>query len=121
MFSKLSVYFLFVAVKGVAVSVRRFNVTVISGSGTDSGSGSSESVSPVPRHRGQPFASIPEDHALDDHEPQQNSVYQQNVSGSRCASPAPSWDFSLDESSDSVSLKYFYTHLSHIYCIIVSK
>lgn len=95
---------IFFSAKGNAVSVRRFNVTVISASGADSGGASSESVSPVLRHRGQPFASIPEDHALDDHEPQQKNVFQQqNLSNSRCASPAPSWDFSLDESSDSVS------------------
>jgi hypothetical protein len=65
---------------------------------------STGSVSPVPRHRGQPFAVIPEDHALDDPTAPNQTLIPQNVnSGSRCASPAPSWDFSLEE-SDSVSL-----------------
>jgi len=57
-------------------------------------------VSPVPRHRGQPFASIPEDHALDDSStvPVENDQPER----SRGSSPEASWDFSLDE-SDSVS------------------
>lgn len=97
-------FFLILSAKGGAVSVRRFNVTVISASGTDPGTGSSDSVSPVPRHRGQPFASIPEDHALDDHSPQNTTYQQQNIPGSRSSSPAPSWDFSQDESSDSVRI-----------------
>ncbi|CAH0557199.1 unnamed protein product [Brassicogethes aeneus] len=85
------------------VSVRRFNVTVVSSvsEGTSGGS-----VSPVPRHRGQPFASIPEDHALDDDpvKNQNNLLQQKSLStSSRCASPAPSWDFSLED-SDSVNI-----------------
>lgn len=95
-------------------------MTVISAGGADSEGGTSESVSPVLRHRGQPFASIPEDHALDDHAPQQQNIFQQqNVPNSRCASPAPSWDFSLDESSDSVSNIFHFKNkhimLHHIY------
>ncbi|KAL1490411.1 hypothetical protein ABEB36_013112 [Hypothenemus hampei] len=50
-------------------------------------------VSPVPRHRGQPFASIPEDHALDD--PPSVPVESECSRGS---SPAPSWDFSQEDS-----------------------
>lgn len=62
-----------------------------------------ESSSPVPRHRGQPFASIPEDHALDSDEESQTEPYKSRLStpkNSRCASPAPSWDFSQDDSSE---------------------
>nr|XP_022908444.1 5'-AMP-activated protein kinase subunit gamma-2 isoform X3 [Onthophagus taurus] len=51
-------------------------------------------MSPVPRHRGEQFASIPEDTVLE--EPTHNIHF----SGSRCASPAPSWDFSIDSDSE---------------------
>lgn len=77
---------------------RRFNVTVVS-SGPE---GSELPTSPVPqRHtRAQhPFASIPEDYAVENTVSSQ--VQQQSIS-SRSASPASSWDFSLEE-SDSVS------------------
>ncbi|KAL3282851.1 hypothetical protein HHI36_006012 [Cryptolaemus montrouzieri] len=84
-------------------TVRRFNVTVVSPSGavvTEQGQGSGTTSPVPPRHRGQPFASIPEDHPLDD---TITSVQGLSLSGSsRCASPAPSWDFSLED-SDSVS------------------
>nr|CAH7757524.1 unnamed protein product [Callosobruchus chinensis] len=70
-------------------------------------SGCPETLSPAGgRHRAAhgPFASIPEDHALDDPPPLQppsGGGGQRSRAGSRCASPAPSWDFSLEESSDS--------------------
>lgn len=87
---------------GGSTPVRRFNVTVVSG-GPSIQEGSAGSVSPVPRHRGQPFASIPEDHALDDNLSPNTTLIQGSLSSSsRCASPAPSWDFSLED-SDSVS------------------
>ncbi|XP_068905121.1 5'-AMP-activated protein kinase subunit gamma-2 isoform X3 [Tenebrio molitor] len=83
---------------GGTTPARRFNVTVVSG-GPTVVEVSTGSVSPVPRHRGQPFAVIPEDHALDDPTAPNQTLIPQNVnSGSRCASPAPSWDFSLEES-----------------------
>lgn len=91
------------------VSIRRFNVTVVAAGGGESvGTTTSDSVSPVPRHRQtQPFASIPEDHAVDDTN-NTLQLQQQTISSgaaSRSASPAPSWDFSIDE-SDSVSYCY---------------
>ncbi|XP_060516938.1 5'-AMP-activated protein kinase subunit gamma-3 isoform X2 [Cylas formicarius] len=68
--------------------------------GSELGS-SQSSASPVPRHRGQPFASIPEDHALDD-PPSQHSQGATpgpfSSESSRAASPVPSWDFSQEES-----------------------
>ncbi|KAK9888384.1 hypothetical protein WA026_000635 [Henosepilachna vigintioctopunctata] len=82
-----------------ATSGRRFNVTVVSPSGVvvSDQIQTQGTTSPVPpRHRGQPFASIPEDHPLDD---TITSVQGVSLSGSsRCPSPAPSWDFSLEES-----------------------
>ncbi|CAH1970518.1 unnamed protein product [Acanthoscelides obtectus] len=106
---------------GQSVSIRRFNVTVVAPptSGADDvthdmgGPGCPEILSSPAsgRHRAGahgPFASIPEDHALDDPPPLQppsGGGGQRSRGGSRCASPAPSWDFSLEESSDSV--EYF--------------
>ncbi|KAK4879544.1 hypothetical protein RN001_007690 [Aquatica leii] len=72
---------------------RRFNVTVVERG--PSGEGAGPPTSPVPRCRGQPFASIPEDHALDESPIQQYLQYC-----SRSASPAPSWDFSNDNSDN---------------------
>lgn len=89
-------------ISGPATNVRRFNVTVVSPSGAvvTEQCQTTGTTSPVPpRHRTQAFASIPEDHALDD---TITSVQGVSYSSSRCASPAPSWDFSLDD-SDSVS------------------
>lgn len=77
---------------------RRFNVTVVS-SGPE---GSALPTSPVPqRHTRaqQAFASIPEDYAVEN---TVSSLVQQQSISSRSASPASSWDFSLEE-SDSVS------------------
>lgn len=89
---------------------RRFNVTVVQPEGAYGGQGEhlppQNCVSPVPRHRGQPFASIPEDHALDD--PPTAPLESERPVYSRGASPAPSWDFSLDD-SDSVSIFFILT------------
>ncbi|KAF5297716.1 hypothetical protein FQA39_LY12047 [Lamprigera yunnana] len=76
-----------------AQPARRFNVTVVA-SGT-SGEGGGPPPSPVARCRGQPFASIPEDHALEESPIQQYLEYC-----SRSASPAPSWDFSYENSNN---------------------
>ncbi|XP_071053163.1 uncharacterized protein [Onthophagus taurus] len=73
-------------------SNRRFNVTVVTTGPSDNGFNTP--MSPVPRHRGEQFASIPEDTVLE--EPTHNIHF----SGSRCASPAPSWDFSIDSDSE---------------------
>ncbi|KAF5282793.1 hypothetical protein FQR65_LT02790 [Abscondita terminalis] len=73
---------------------RRFNVTVVERGAPGEGAG--PPTSPVARCRGQPFASIPEDHALDESPIQQYLEYC-----SRSASPAPSWDFS-NENSDNM-------------------
>lgn len=84
-------------ISGSSAGKIRFNVTVVASGGQEEGGASAYPVSPVPRHhRTHPFASIPEDYALDDPENQKN----------RSASPAPSWDFSND--SDSVSKKTNY-------------
>lgn len=85
---------------------RRFDVIVVSDP-TGDVSVPESAASPVARHRvTQPFASIPEDHALDDNATapaQHNHFLQHGASSSRSNSPAPDWDFSQDESSDSVS------------------
>ncbi|KAF7269920.1 hypothetical protein GWI33_017080 [Rhynchophorus ferrugineus] len=88
-----------------ATPSRRFNVTVVQSGGGSGGTGDHHlppqtCVSPAPRHRNQHFASIPEDQALDD--PPSTTVDNVNNESSRGASPAPSWDFSQDD-SDSVS------------------
>ncbi|GJQ70368.1 hypothetical protein Trydic_g22800 [Trypoxylus dichotomus] len=75
-------------------SVRRFNVTVVTSGPSDEGF--APPISPGPRHRGEQFASIPEDHVLEE-------PVQKHLSDSRAGSPAPSWDFSND--SDSVSIE----------------
>lgn len=79
-------------------------MTVVSTGGATSGEEPTESLSPVSRHRAQqPFASIPEDQALDGSLIENNVLQLQSLSNNnRCLSPAPSWDFNLDDSSDSV-------------------
>ncbi|KAK9722345.1 hypothetical protein QE152_g19723 [Popillia japonica] len=72
-------------------SGRRFNVTVVTSGPSDEGF--APPISPGPRHRGEQFASIPEDHVLEE-------PVHKHLSDSRSGSPAPSWDFSND--SDSV-------------------
>ncbi|XP_031345628.1 uncharacterized protein LOC116172535 [Photinus pyralis] len=81
-----------------ANSARRFNVTVVSSG--PSGEGAGPPTSPVPRCRGQPFASIPEDQPLDESPIQQYLDYC-----SRSASPAPSWDFSNDSDTGATAMR----------------